>query len=122
MSYTIKEAAEQANVSEYRIRYYDGLNLIPDIGRDRNNHRIFSDQSVDIIRLINCFRLTNMPLKDIRRYIDLLADGEASRPERLAIMSEHQAGIEAKAAVLAENLGIVTQKIADLTETTRQEA
>jgi len=114
MQYTIKEAEQASGVSAYRIRYYDGKGLIPDLRRDKNNNRIFDDASLDVIRLINCFRLTDMPLKQIRQYIALLDQGADGKTGRLAIMSDHQAELQDKADLLATNLAIVQQKIVDL--------
>lgn len=114
MPYTIKEAEEASGVSAYRIRYYDGKGLIPNLQRDKNNNRIFDDASLDIIRLINCFRLTDMPLKQIQQYISLLNQGADGKAGRLAIMNEHQSDLQDQADLLATNLAIVQQKIVDL--------
>jgi len=114
VTYTIKQVAELSGVSAYRIRYYDQQKMIPNLRRDENNNRVFDEDALDIVRLISCFRETDMPLADIRHYIDLLAAGETTRPERLAIMASHKRAIEDETSLLQNNLAIVNQKMADM--------
>ena len=114
MSYTIKQAAERSGVSAYRIRYYDQQGLIPNLKRDQHNNRVFDEAAVDSVRLVACFRTTDMPLAQIRRYVELLQAGRQTRPERLSIMRQHKQDIEDLTSLLQNNLQIVNQKIQDL--------
>ncbi|AVK61184.1 MerR family transcriptional regulator [Lactobacillus sp. CBA3605] len=111
MSYTIQQVSQLTGVSAYSIRYYDSRELIPGIQRDENNVRQFDEESVDVVRLITCFRKTGMPLKAIKHYIDLIPGGDATLQERFEIMAQHKADILDETTVLNNNLKIVQSKL-----------
>ena len=65
-TYTIGEAAERMGVPTSTLRYYDKEGLIPFIERSPGGMRIFKEDDFEHIRLIECLKATNMPLKDIK--------------------------------------------------------
>ena len=44
---TVKEVSKKFNISEYTLRYYTDENLIPSIKRDKNNIRVFDEESLN---------------------------------------------------------------------------
>ncbi|MGH3379162.1 MAG: hypothetical protein ACRDP6_30975, partial [Actinoallomurus sp.] len=51
------------------------------------------------------------PIKTIRRYAQLIADGRGNEQERLALMEAHRADVNAKLAEVQENLKLIDHKI-----------
>ncbi|GEO68193.1 hypothetical protein LAC03_01030 [Levilactobacillus acidifarinae] len=78
------------NLSTSTIRYYDSMKLLPDVQRDANNHRIFSQEDVLWIRMVTTLREMKMPIHCIRKYVQLSKLGKSTIPQRMAIMSAHQ--------------------------------
>ena len=64
MEYTIKEAAEIMHLPATTIRYYDKEGLLPYIRRLDSGYRIFSDQDLEMLRIIECLKKTGMPIKE----------------------------------------------------------
>lgn len=62
MSYTMKEVAKMMGVKPSTLRYYDAEGLLPNIKRV-NGIRIFDDKDFKWLRILNCLKKTNMPLK-----------------------------------------------------------
>ena len=64
MSYSISEIAKMLNVSTYTIRYYDKEGLFPLVKRV-NGIRVFEDKDFPWLRMLNCLKNLNMPIKKI---------------------------------------------------------
>lgn len=92
MSYTIKDIAKMMNVSTYTLRYYDKEGLFPNVKRV-NGIRIFEDKDFEWLRVLNCLKNINMPIKKIKEYIDLCALGDASLEKRLEMILEQEESI-----------------------------
>lgn len=84
--YTIKEVAAKVGESEHTIRYYCKEGLFPFLIRDKNNVRLFSEEDLEGVRIVLCLRDTGMPLAEIKRYMELCAQGASTLSERLEII------------------------------------
>ncbi len=99
MSYTIKDIAKMMNVSTYTLRYYDKEGLFPNVKRV-NGIRIFEEKDFEWLRVLNCLKNINMPIKKIKEYIDLCALGDASLEKRLEMILEQEKSIDDQIAQL----------------------
>ena len=90
MTYTIGEISKRFNISISTIRYYDKEGLLPDIKRE-NGIRKFSEQDVETIFIIECLKKTNVELKDIKRFIMMVKQGDSTIDERLNFFKDGQA-------------------------------
>ena len=99
MSYTIKDIAKMMNVSTYTLRYYDKEGLFPNVKRV-NGIRIFEEKDFEWLRVWNCLKNINMPIKKIKEYIDLCALGDASLEKRLEMILEQEKSIDDQIAQL----------------------
>ena len=62
MSYSMKEIADKMGVTTSTLRYYDAEGLLPNMKRV-NGRRIFEDSDFKWLRVLNCLKNTNMPIK-----------------------------------------------------------
>lgn len=62
----IGEAASQAGVSHRTLRYYEELGLISPISRSEGGFRLYSDDEVETVKLINQFQKLGYSLCEIR--------------------------------------------------------
>ena len=85
MTYTVKELADQTGVTQHAIRFYTDQGLLP-CRRDKNNHRVFDDESVNWLNSIQCLRKCGISIGDIRTYCRLCAEGDGRLPERYAFI------------------------------------
>lgn len=86
--YTIKEAADMMNVSEHTLRFWAKNGFIPDIIRDRNNIRLFSEHTLGWVKIVKCLRNVGVDLKSVKKYIDLCLVGDSTINERYEIILE----------------------------------
>ena len=89
MIYTVSEIAKILNIAPSTIRYYDKEGLLPAVERSRGGIRIFTERDLGWLRMISCLKSTGMPLKEIKRYFDLVEQGDATLEERLHIFTDH---------------------------------
>ena len=74
--------------------------------------RLFSDGDLLWVQLVQCLRLTGMPLDDIRHYIDLCIEGDSTIAERHAIIVKQKEKAELEAAAAQERVKLLEQKVA----------
>jgi DNA-binding transcriptional MerR regulator len=112
MSYSIAEAAEASALTPDTLRYYerDGLMLRP-VGRSATGHRRYTDGDLRWIQLLTCLRGTGMPIRDVRRYAELVRDGDGNEQARLDLLRAHRQHVLAQLAEVQEHLGAIDRKI-----------
>ncbi len=93
MSYTIGDIAKMMNVSIHTIRYWDKEGLFPLVKRV-NGIRIFEDKDFPWLRMLNCLKNINMPIKKIKEYVDLALQGDITLKERYQLILEQEDSIE----------------------------
>ena len=93
MSYSISEVAKMLNVSVYTIRYYDKEGLFPLVKRV-NGIRVFEDKDFPWLRMLNCLKNLNMPIKKIKEYVDLALKGDETLKERYQLILEQEENIQ----------------------------
>ena len=93
MSYSISEIAKMLNVSAYTIRYYDKEGLFPFVKRV-NGIRVFEDKGFPWLRMLNCLKNLNMPIKKIKEYVDLALKGDETLKERYQLILEQEENIK----------------------------
>ncbi len=68
--YTIDQVSKITNLSKPTIRYYEDIELLPNVFRDKNNIRLFSDNNISRLKTIQCMRSNGFGIKLIRHYFD----------------------------------------------------
>jgi DNA-binding transcriptional MerR regulator len=109
---TIAEASARSGLSADTLRYYerDGLMLQP-VGRSATGHRRYTERDLRWITLITRLRATGMPIRDVRRYADLVREGEGNEAVRLELLQSHRHRVLTQLAEVQEHLGAIDAKI-----------
>ena len=89
MPYTITDMSELTGLPASTLRYYDKQGLLPNLKRDGNNIRIFTDDDYASLRLIDCLKRSGLSIKDIKKFIDM-AGKEGALPARLEIFRKRR--------------------------------
>ena len=110
MSYTIKQTAELLGLTTVTLRYYDKEGLLPFVQRSESGYRLFSDDDIAMLRVIECLKKTGMPIKDIRRFCEWAQMGDDSLRERHQMFLERKQAVEAQMVELQETLDFINHK------------
>lgn len=89
MSYSIKQVADMMQVSTATIRYYDEEGLLPNIKRV-NGRRVFEDEDFKWLRVLNCMKKINMPIKKIKEYVELAKQGDSTLQQRYDLVLQQK--------------------------------
>lgn len=76
MMYTLKQFAHMFNTTAHTIRYYTDIQLLP-CKRDKNNRRIFDEESANWMQGIACLKGCGASIEDIKEYCDLCRQPES---------------------------------------------
>ena len=108
---SIAEAAEATGLSAHTLRYYERAGLLEPVDRNQGGHRRYRQPDLELIRFLSKLRATGMPIRDVRRYAELLKAGDATNEERLALLEAHREAVVAELEAVAESLELVEWKI-----------
>lgn len=86
MLYSMKQACEKTGLSYDTLKFYCNEGLVPNVKRDKNNYRIFSDKDIEWIKSLSCLKSCNMSITEMKEYLDLCLKGESSIPERQKVL------------------------------------
>ena len=78
--YTMKQTCQKVGMTYEALKFYCNEGLVPNIKRDKNNHRVFDDRDVLWIMSLTCLKNCGMSLHDMKIYINLCLQGQYSIP------------------------------------------
>lgn len=110
MTYSISEVAKKTGMSVHTLRFYDKEGLLPFLERV-NGRRVFREEDLDRLKIINCLKNTGMPLKDIGRYMELCQRGDETLLQRQEMIRRQKESIEEQLRQLQENLKFIDYKV-----------
>lgn len=112
MTYSIAEAAARSGLTAHTLRYYerDGL-MLGGVDRAPSGHRRYTEQHLNWITLITRLRATGMPIREVRKYAELVRSGDGNEPQRLALLKAHRVRVEAQLAEVTTHLREIDRKI-----------
>jgi DNA-binding transcriptional MerR regulator len=108
---TIAEVAERTGLTRHTLRYYERDGLMLGIGRAGSGHRRYSERDLGWIELITKLRATGMPVRDVRRYAELVRAGDGNEDERLALLRAHRERVRAQLDTMTAYLDAIDMKI-----------
>jgi DNA-binding transcriptional MerR regulator len=112
VAYTIREVTAKTGISAHTLRFYEKEGVVPAVARDGNGVRTYDEQTLEWLGFVLCLRATGMPLGDIKRYIGLYKQGDATIPERKEMMRSHKAKVEQQMIQLYGCLEKINYKLA----------
>lgn len=65
---TIQSFAKRAGISKSALRYYEAEGLLQP-SRSESGYRLYTEEQLDTVQMIQSLRLANIPLIDIQRYL-----------------------------------------------------
>ncbi len=108
---TIADAARVSGISSHALRYYERAGLLDPVDRNESGHRRYGDDDLERIRFLTKLRATGMPIREVRRYAELIKRGADSHAERLALLEAHRRAVVAQLEETAKNLDLIEWKI-----------
>ena len=108
---TITGAALASGVSAHTLRYYERAGLLDTIDRNGSGHRRYREDDLERIRFLTKLRSTGMPIREVRRYAELMKDGEQTNDQRMALLEAHRESVLGRLEETKQNLELIEWKI-----------
>jgi DNA-binding transcriptional MerR regulator len=110
-SLTIADAAARTGLTAHTLRYYERDGLMLAVARSESGHRVYTDRDLDWIELITQLRATGMPIREVRRYAQLVRDGADNERERLDLLAAHRERVRRNLAEVTAHMAAIERKI-----------
>ncbi len=110
MLYTMKQTCDQTGLTYDTLKFYCNEGLIPNVKRDKNNYRVFSDKDIAWIKSLSCLKNCGMSILEMKEYLDLCLKGEGSIPERQEILKIKEKELKNKIKEIQENIDYIHWK------------
>ena len=108
---TIADAAERTGLTAHTLRYYERDGLMLGVNRAKSGHRRYTEFDLEWVQLITKLRATGMPIREIRRYAQLVRDGSDNERERLDLLAAHRERVRRHLAEVTDHLAAIDRKI-----------
>ena len=123
MELSISEVAKKMNITIPTLRYYDNLGLLPNLKKNKAGNRIFTDEDIEVIRIIRYLKKSGMQLNEIKKFISWCKEGDATLENRLNLFKKQKEKVLQQINELQETLSLIefkewyyTQAVKDGTE------
>ena len=103
------------------LRYYDKEGLLPSVERTSGGIRMFKDDDIEWLRIIDCLKKSGMSIRDIREYIALVAQGDSTINERLQLFYRQREILKAQMRELQKTLDTLDYNAGFMRPQKRQE-
>lgn len=110
--YTISEVSEKYQISSSTLRYYERIGLLPNIPRQANGNRYFTDQLLNWLEMIICLRHSGVPIEKLIEYAKLIQKGDDTIATREALLREQLDELYQKRVNLQRSIQRLEDKIA----------
>lgn len=110
MQYSMKQVCKATGLTYDALKFYCNAGLIPNVKRDKNNYRVFSDRDIEWIKGLTCLKNCGMSIKEIKAFLDLCLKGEETIPERKAILYGKMEELKMKQQELQKSIDYIHWK------------
>ncbi|MDX8054294.1 MerR family transcriptional regulator [Lentzea sp. BCCO 10_0798] len=112
MGLSIGQVAERTGLSVHALRFYEKEGILArQVQRGPGGRRVYTQQDIDWLRMCIMLRMSGMPVPEIRRYTELVRQGDGNELQRLDILKEHQERVQQQMVQLQECMDLITYKV-----------
>ena len=106
----MKEACTQTGLGYETLKFYCNQGLVPNVRRDDQNRRIFSESDIAWIRSLECLKNCGMGIREMQEYISLCLEGQSSIPHRKEILERKRLELEQELSRIRESIAYIDRK------------
>ena len=109
--FMIGELASRSARSVHAIRWYETQGLMPGVQRNSAGRRLYNEQHVDWLALMERLRRTGMSIAEMRAYTALVKQGKATLAQRRDMLAAHRARVLATIDEWRQALSLIDSKV-----------
>lgn len=104
------QACQETGMTYQALKFYCNEGLIPNVKRDKNNRRIFDERDVAWINSLTCLKKCGMSIQEMKDYLALCLQGEATIPQRKQLLARKQEALRASMQELQDSIAYIDWK------------
>lgn len=108
--YTMLQVCRETDMTYEALKFYCNEGLVPNVKRDQNNRRVFDSHDVAWIKSLTCLKNCGMSIQEMKEYLDLCLQGEATIPVRKEILARKRQELLERIAQLENSVRYVDEK------------
>ncbi len=108
---TIKEVSEKYHIPADTLRYYERVGAIPPVTRTAGGIRDYQETDLGWVELAICMRSAGLPIEVLVEYLRLYAEGDATIPARLQLLTDQREALLAQRQQIEETIHRLDYKI-----------
>jgi DNA-binding transcriptional MerR regulator len=109
--FTIEETVRRTGVSAHTLRYYERIGLLAPVGRAASGHRRYGEDDLGAVRFLTLLRQTGMPIRDMRRFVELSRAGDHTIADRVEVLERHRDALAERLNLLTDHLKAIEHKV-----------
>ena len=110
MLYTMMQVCKETGMTYQALKFYCNEGLVPNVKRDKNNRRVFDERDVAWIGSLTCLKKCGMSIQEMKEYLAMCLQGEASIPQRKEMLAQKQAALRETMRELQESIAYIDWK------------
>lgn len=110
-TYNIREIGEIFDVPSSTLRYYEELGILPEVKRDEHKQRVYTDEHIDRLQAITCFKRTGLPMSKIHDFFEYAENLRDNIDKVVDMMEDHEKYIVDQMEKMQQDLDHIRQKV-----------
>ena len=110
MLYTMMQVCKETGMTYQALKFYCNEGLVPNVKRDKNNHRVFDERDVAWIGSLTCLKKCGMSIQEMKEDLAMCLQGEASIPQRKEMLAQKQAALRETIRELQDSVAYIDWK------------
>lgn len=108
--YSMKEVCELCDMTYDTLKFYCNKGLIPNVKRDKNNYRIFSEHDVAWISSLSCLKQCGMSIIEMQQYLQYCLEGQETINERKLMLDKKKLELLNKLKAVEDSIEYIDNK------------
>ena len=110
-TYNIREIGQIFDVPSSTLRYYEELGILPEVKRDEHKQRVYTDEHIDRLQAITCFKRTGLPMSKIHDFFEYAENLRDNIDKVVDMMENHEKYIVDQMEKMQQDLDQIRQKV-----------
>lgn len=93
------------------IRYYEKEGIMPSVKRNDSGIRIYEKVDLEVLQFIRCLKETGMPVIDIKKFVNLLVQGDHTIEDRIDLLQKQKENVQSQVEQLLSYIQMLDGKV-----------
>lgn len=107
----IQEVSQKYSITADTLRYYEKIGLLKKVKKDKSGRRDYQESDLQRLEFLKCMRSAGLSIQVLKRYIELIDEGDATIQERKELLIQARSELIEKQERIQRSLDKLNYKI-----------